>query len=113
MGERRRGDRAERPELAPFGRAERVDRAEMIKQRDLCAAAEVLSEDSTNLPARLIRAQAFVNMAEPEKARQELATALQTHPASNESREQLAELDFREHRYKDAEEGFRALCSSR
>ena len=77
--------------------------------RTVEAAAEVLSEDSTNLPARLIRAQAFVNMAEPEKARQELATALQTHPASNESREQLAELDFREHRYKDAEEGFRAL----
>jgi tetratricopeptide (TPR) repeat protein len=77
--------------------------------RTVEATAEVLSEDSTNLAARLIRARAFVNMAEPEKAREELATALQTHPDSNEGREQLAELDFREHRYKDAEEGFRAL----
>ena len=80
--------------------------------RTVEAAAQVLSEDSTNLAARLIRARAFVNMAEPEKAREELATALQMHPDSNEGREQLAELDFREQRYKDAEEGFRALLQA-
>ncbi len=33
-------------------------------------------------------------MAEPEKAREELALALQRYPASNDGREQLAELDF-------------------
>ncbi len=80
--------------------------------RTVEATAEVLSEDPTNLAARLIRARAFVNMAEPAKAREELATALQTHPDSNQGREQLAELDFREHRYKDAEEGFRALLQA-
>jgi Flp pilus assembly protein TadD len=77
--------------------------------RAIQAASEVLSEDATNLAARLIRARALVSSAEPEKARKELATALQMDPASKEAREQLAELDFREHRYKDAEEGFRAL----
>jgi len=76
------------------------------------AATEVLTEDSTSLPARLIRATALVDMAEPEKAREELARLLQMYPASNEGREQLAELDFREHRYKDAEEGFRALLQA-
>ncbi len=80
--------------------------------RTVEAAAEVLSEDPTNLAARLIRARAFVNMAEPQKAREELATALQMHPDSNQGREQLAELDFREHRYKEAEEGFRALVQA-
>ena len=77
--------------------------------RAVQATAEVLSEDSTNFGARLIRARAFVNMAEPEKAREELAAVLSLSPASNQARAQLAELDFGEHRYKDAEEGFRAL----
>ncbi len=80
--------------------------------RTVTATAEVLSEDSTNLAARLIRARAFVSMAEPEKARDELATALQMHPGSKEGLEQLAELDFREHRYADAEQGFRALLQA-
>jgi tetratricopeptide (TPR) repeat protein len=80
--------------------------------RTVAATAEVLSEDSTNLAARLIRARAFVDMAEPEKARDELAIALQMHPASNEGRDQLAELDYQAHRYKDAEEGFRALLQA-
>ena len=76
------------------------------------ATTEVLTEDSTSLPARLIRATALVDMAEPEKAREELARLLQMYPSSNEGRQQLAELDFREHRYKDAEEGFRALLQA-
>jgi tetratricopeptide (TPR) repeat protein len=80
--------------------------------RAVQATADVLSEDSTNLAARLIRASAFVNMAEPEKAHEELATALRMYPASNQGREQLAELDLQEHRYKDAEEGFRALTQA-
>ncbi len=73
------------------------------------AAGEVLSEDSTNVAARLIHAKALVEMAEPEKARDELAALLEIDPASNEGRAQLAELDYREHRYQDAEAGFRAL----
>jgi tetratricopeptide (TPR) repeat protein len=76
------------------------------------ATAEVLNEDSTNLTARLIRARALVSMAEPEKAREELALALQMYPGSNDGRQQLAELDFQEHRYHDAEEGFRTLLQA-
>ncbi len=76
------------------------------------ATSEVLAEDSTNLPARLIRASALVTMAEPEKARTELATLLQMDPASSDGREQLAELDFREQRYHDAEGEFRALLQA-
>lgn len=77
------------------------------------ATTEVLAEDPTNLAARVIRARALVNMAEPEKARAELATVLQMDPASNDGRAQLAELDFRERRYKEAEEGFRALLRAK
>jgi tetratricopeptide (TPR) repeat protein len=78
----------------------------------LQAAGEVLSEDSTNQAARLIRARTLANMAEPEKARAELAALLQMYPASTDGRAQLAELDFREHRYQDAEQGFRALLQA-
>jgi tetratricopeptide (TPR) repeat protein len=80
--------------------------------RAVQATAEVLSEDSTNLAARLIRASALIKMAELETARAELTILLGMDPASKEGREQLAELDLREHRYKDAEEGFRALLQS-
>ncbi len=80
--------------------------------RAVQATSEVLSEDSTNLAARLLRARALLNMAEAEKAREELVTLLQMYPASDEGHEQLAELDFRDHRYKDAEEGFRALLQA-
>jgi tetratricopeptide (TPR) repeat protein len=80
--------------------------------RAVQAAGEVLTEDSTNVSARLIRASAFVKMAEPAKAREELGTLLQVDPGLNDAREQLAELDLREHRYKDAEKGFRALIQA-
>ena len=80
--------------------------------RAVQATAEVSSEDSTNLPARLIRAKAFANMAEPDKAREELITARRMYPASTEAREQLAELDFRAGRYQEAEEGFRGLLEA-
>jgi tetratricopeptide (TPR) repeat protein len=76
------------------------------------AAAEVLNEDSTNLAARLIHSSALVKMSEPKKAREDLAILLQMYPASNDGREQLAELDFLEHRYQDAETGFRGLLQA-
>jgi tetratricopeptide (TPR) repeat protein len=76
------------------------------------ATAEVLSEDASNLAARLMRARALLNMAEPEKARSELDTVLKLDPTSHEGRRQLAELDFRERRYKEAEQGFRALLEA-
>ena len=80
--------------------------------RAVQATDEVLSEDSTNLAARLILATALGKASEPEKARAELVTVLQMYPNSNAGRAQLAELDFREHRYKEAEEGFRLLLQA-
>jgi tetratricopeptide (TPR) repeat protein len=80
--------------------------------RAVQATTEVLGEDSTNLAARLLRARALVNMAEAEKAREELVTLLQMYPASDDGHAQLAELDFRDHRYKEAEAGFRALLQA-
>ncbi len=77
--------------------------------RAIQAVSELLSEDTTNLAARLLRASALVSMAEPQKAREDLTASLQMDPASKNAREQLAELNLREHRYQDAEEGFRAL----
>ncbi|HTB17499.1 MAG TPA: tetratricopeptide repeat protein [Bryobacteraceae bacterium] len=76
------------------------------------ATAEILSEDPTNPAARLLRARALAGMAEPEKARTELSALLQMYPTSNDGREQLAELDFAQHRYQDAEAGFRALLQA-
>lgn len=73
------------------------------------ATSEVLSEDSSNFAARLMRARALAKMSEPEKARNELTTLLQADPSSKDGRAELAELDFRQHRYRDAEDGFRAL----
>jgi len=83
--------------------------------RAVQAADEVSREDPGNPAAHLIRASSFLQMAEPEKARGELTVLLGMSPASsilNDARDQLAELDLREHRYKPAEEGFNALVQA-
>ena len=76
------------------------------------AADEVLREDPANPGARLIRASSLFKMAEPEKARAELATLLAMYPGSSDARNQLAELDLSEGRYKQAEEGYRWLIQA-
>jgi tetratricopeptide (TPR) repeat protein len=76
------------------------------------ATSEVLSEDATNTTALLIRARALVNMAEPEKARDDLARLLRMDPASTDGRDLLAELDFSQQRFQDAADGFRALLQA-
>lgn len=73
------------------------------------AASEVLAEDPTNPSARLIRARALAKMGELEKACGDLAALLQMEPTSKDGRAELAELNLREHRFADAEDGFRAL----
>jgi Flp pilus assembly protein TadD len=75
-------------------------------------ADEVSREDPANPAARLLRADALVKMAEPKKAREELAAFLVMYPASpltNDARDQLAGLDLREGHFEQAEEGFGAL----
>ena len=85
-----------------------LERGEPRRAAD--AAAEVLSEDPTNFRARLIRSRALLKMSEPAKARQELETTLQLDPSSADGRWQLAELDFAEARYPQAEDGFHSLA---
>jgi tetratricopeptide (TPR) repeat protein len=80
--------------------------------RAVQATSEVLGEDSTNLAAHLIRASALAKMAEPQKSREELTMLLRIYPNSNDARDQLAELDFQEHRYDEAESGFRVLAQT-
>jgi tetratricopeptide (TPR) repeat protein len=76
------------------------------------ATSEVLSEEATNPTALLMHARALVNMAEPGKARDDLGRLLQMHPASTDGRDLLAELDFSQQRFQDAEDGFRALMQA-
>jgi Flp pilus assembly protein TadD len=51
-------------------------------------------------------------MNEPAKAREQLAQLLGMYPESRDARAQLAELDLREHRYRQAEDGFQALIQA-
>lgn len=81
--------------------------------RAVQAADEVSREDPDNPAARLVRANGFLKMAEPTKARAELTALLETDPASADGREQLAELDLQERRYTEAEAGFRALAQTK
>ena len=81
----------------------------------LQAADEVSRDDPANPKARLIRASSFLKMAEPERARGELTQLLGASPPSsilNDARDELAELDLREQRYKQAEVGFHALVQA-
>jgi tetratricopeptide (TPR) repeat protein len=80
--------------------------------RAVQAADEVLRENPDNPVARLIRTSGLTKMAEPEKARAELTVLLGISPGSEDARDQLAELDLRERRYKEAEDGFRALVQA-
>jgi len=76
------------------------------------AAGEVLERDPTNLVARLIQARGWVAMSETDRARDDLTTALQIDPGSKDARYELAELDFHQRRYKEAETGFQALLDA-
>jgi len=80
--------------------------------RALAAADEVSRDDPANPTARLIRASALVKMSEPQKARAELSDLLKMYPDSSDAREQLAELDLKERRCAQAENGFHALIQA-
>ena len=79
--------------------------------RAVQAADEIIREDPANALARLIRARGLVKMAEPGKARQELTEIVATAP-SNDARNELAELDLRERRFQQAQDGFRSLIQA-
>jgi tetratricopeptide (TPR) repeat protein len=73
----------------------------------------VLKADPTNLAARLYRARGFRAMRQPDKAREDLASAAQLYPNSSEVRFELARLNLEEQRYRDAEAGFKALFAAK
>lgn len=73
------------------------------------AADEVISKMPNNLAAHLIRTQGLINIGDLEHARQELAVITQAVPQSNDARYQVAQIDFTQKRYKEAEAGFEAL----
>ena len=79
--------------------------------RAVQAADEIIREDPANALARLIRARGLVKMAEPGKARHELTEIVATAP-SNDARNELAELDLRERRFQQAQDGFRSLIQA-
>lgn len=76
------------------------------------SAEAVLNLEPGNLSARLIRATGLMKMRENQQARQELTGTLKMYPRSNDARFQLAELDYAEKRYADAEAGFQTLMQA-
>ena len=66
-------------------------------------AEEIIAMDQTNLTARLIRANGLMSMRENAKAREELNIALKMYPKSNDARFSLANLNFLDRRYQEAE----------
>ena len=86
----------------------RVALAELYLMRNEAAKAvqtadEIIAMDQTNLTARLIRASGLISMRENAKAREELALALKMYPKSNDARYKLAQLNFIERHYPEAE----------
>ena len=78
----------------------------------LAHAEQVLRQDPANIAARLLRARAWIHMAESGKAREELATILSTDQKSKDARFELAQLDLQERRFEAAEQNFQELMTS-
>jgi tetratricopeptide (TPR) repeat protein len=78
-------------------------------------ADEILETNPSNLQAKLTRGTALANLGEGDKAREELqsiVTSFKDAKDTNDARYQLAALDLREKRYREAEAGFRALTQA-
>jgi tetratricopeptide (TPR) repeat protein len=75
-------------------------------------AEQVLSAEPTNLRARLVRARAWMNMAQYAKAREELTAVLRAYPETKDARFELGQLNLRERRYGEAESEFQALLDA-
>jgi tetratricopeptide (TPR) repeat protein len=75
-------------------------------------ADEIITMDTNNLPARLIRAAGLISMRENAKAREELTGALKLYPKSNDARFWLGQLNFIDRRYPEAEADFTVLMQA-
>ncbi len=78
----------------------------------LQTADEVIAMEQTNLTARLIRAIALISMRESAKARDELTVALKMYPKSTDVHFQLAQLNYFDGRYAEAEAEFTTLLQA-
>lgn len=72
-------------------------------------AEEVLKIYPRNLPGRLMRSNALLDLREYNQARQAIETILSEYPSSRDAQFLLATLNFRERKYKDAERILRGL----
>jgi tetratricopeptide (TPR) repeat protein len=73
------------------------------------ASQEILLYDGANLPARLLRSRALINLGEVKQARTELTQTATQFPDLPEARLQVAALDLHEKNFKAAEDSFKAL----
>jgi Flp pilus assembly protein TadD len=72
-------------------------------------AEEILRMDPTNLTAMVVEAAGLLGMHEYARAREQINTALNLYPKNADARYQLAQVNFVEKRYKDAETEFQTL----
>jgi tetratricopeptide (TPR) repeat protein len=73
------------------------------------SADEVIVRMPNNLPAHMLRTLGLVGMGEAAQARKELTTIVQNNPRIGDAIFQLANLDFTEKHFKEAQAGFEAL----
>ena len=75
------------------------------------ASQEILSYDTANVAARLLRSRALIGLGEVKQARAELVETSGRFPDLPEARLQIAALDLQEKDYKAAEDSFQSLYS--
>jgi tetratricopeptide (TPR) repeat protein len=73
------------------------------------SAEEILRIDPTNLTAMVVESAGFLGMREYVKAREQINSALKLYPNNADARYQLAQVNYVEKRYKDAETEFQVL----
>jgi tetratricopeptide (TPR) repeat protein len=85
----------------------------MLQKRDwtktVQMSTEILSYDTANVPARLLRSRALMGLGDLKQAREDLDRITKQYPNFAEAHLQLATLDLQEGRPKEAENVFRDL----
>jgi tetratricopeptide (TPR) repeat protein len=87
----------------------RVHMAERDFPKVIALADGVLKQAPRLADARILRAAALMGTRDVAGSRGELAEVLKVYPENKDAKYLLAMLDFSEKRFKEAEEGFRAL----
>jgi len=99
-----------RPEYLPAHLAlAQIHMARREHSYALQEAQAILTYDPRDIAAKLVRSSAFLALGNVTDARTEVMDALRLAPNAAEARLQLAMLDLATKRYKEAEDGFKAL----